>query len=84
MRFVTNCFKSGNFSKVLKKSADILNVIRYWGKLMNEYYQNSKVMKQELEALLSGGYKSPEEVPLDIVMFCEMMKQAYLSCSTNN
>lgn len=51
---------------------------------MNDYIQNSKIMKQELEELLSGGYKTAEEVPVDVLMFCEMMKQMYLSCSTNN
>ena len=46
--------------------------------------QNSQIMKQELEELLSGGYKTADEIPADVLMFCEMMKQMYLSCSTNN
>ena len=72
-------------AKVFLKYADKYTVSKNWGILMNEYIQNTKTMKQELEALLTNsnqGYYN--EMTEDVAIFCQIMKQAYLSCSTNN
>lgn len=53
---------------------------------MNDFTQNTNVSKKELELLLSN-YNNENFVkntPIEMEMFCEMMKRMYLSCSTNN
>lgn len=51
---------------------------------MNDYIQNTKSIKKELEAMLSNRNTIAKEASVDVIMFCELMKQFYLSCSTNN
>ncbi len=52
---------------------------------MNDYIQNTKNMRQELEALLTSSNQGKNyEMTEEVIMFCQFMKQAYLSCSTNN
>ena len=51
---------------------------------MNENIQNKKFMLKELETLLSNAGKAACATTNDIAVYCEYMKQFYLSCSTNN
>ena len=50
---------------------------------MNDYIQNKQYIRQELEMLLSER-ETANEAPIDLALYCECMKQFYLSCSTNN
>ena len=51
---------------------------------MNENMQDKKTKLQELESMLSGKASDNKVNNAEMMIYCEYMKQFYLSCSTNN
>ena len=55
-----------------------------WGFLMNDYIQNKKTILRELETMINNKQKGTATISVEMNFYCELMKRAYLSCSTNN
>lgn len=55
-----------------------------WGFLMNDYIQSKKTILRELETMINNKKKGTAAVSVELTLYCELMKRAYLSCSTNN
>ena len=55
-----------------------------WGFLMNDYIQSKKTILRELETMINNKQKGTAAVSVELTLYCELMKRAYLSCSTNN
>lgn len=51
---------------------------------MNDYIQNKKTMLKELETMISKNKSGKAATSVELSLYCELMKRAYLSCSTNN